>query len=292
MKSKKLTAAMLALLVCAAMTGCGQIESSSRSGNEAQEQETVVTEAEISEAEEDSSEETAEESSLAEEESSEDESEEEISQEAESSEEQEDPSEDEGSEVNNDEDPSNLADFDIDVNEDGTVTEYYSQGMLSVPIEDMQAEMLKGNGIVSCDIVGPNMSGYMVLKTTFTPEGYEAYSAEKKAGCKESLDEMFLINRFNAVTSVSYNDDFTDFYIYVSDADTFFNGTGSGEYFDGRDKENCYSLIETPMTIYHVYNLDEDDVTITMHFIDSSGNEFLTDVFDDEDRSAFARRDE
>lgn len=285
MKSKK--AAVLVLLMSyAVVSGCGKVEEYHRVGDG--EPETLVTDAEDDP--EEKSSEKFDESSEAEDERVKEEVE--SSQMDENSEDHDEPSKDDSNLSNSPEDTSDLADFDVDLNEDDTVSEYYSQSMLPVPIEDMQKENLKSSGVVSCDILGPTKRGDMVLKTTFTEEGYDAYSSKMKAEIKESLDEMFRINRFNSVTSVSYNDDFTDFYIYVTDADTFYNGTGSGEYFNGKDKEKCYSLIEEPMTQYHVYNLDDDDVTITMHFIDDSGTEFLTDEFDDEDRSVYVRRDE
>ena len=39
----------------------------------------------------------------------------------------------------------------------------------------------------------------------------------------------------------------------------------------------------------HVYALDDDDVTITYHFIDADGNEFLTDVLDDNERQSLKK---
>ena len=170
----------------------------------------------------------------------------------------------------------------IRANDDGTVSEYLSTALYQETADELIAIQNDQPGVISCRVAGKDDSGTEVLETVYNEEGFAHKQDFIYGSCRDNTDWSFTANTFNAVTGVSYNDDFTDFYLTVSDKDKFYT---AGEYgdavFESDDELGCVSLLESNAQMYHVYKMDYDSVTLTMHFVDADGNEFLTETFDE-----------
>ena len=171
-----------------------------------------------------------------------------------------------------------LGDIGIEKNDDGTVTMMFSYAFLFGDIDSAIEHYSELDGFIKSEIKGTDEDKFSKhLYLTFTAEGYQAIADEAMETFKYSIASV--PNDYDTVTDLKYNDEFTDFYIYTTNQTDFENS----------DDISITEDIEYHTTFYHVYALDDDDVTITYHFIDADGNEFLTDVLDDDERQSLKK---
>lgn len=104
-----------------------------------------------------------------------------------------------------------------------------------------------------------------------TREYYEEALQKAKEECSRIMDEIVPKGDYPTITNIEYNDDFTEFYITVTDEESYNNSLDSMFMF----------YVYYAAGIYHAY-AQTQDVTITVHMIDQNNNEFATEVITDE----------
>lgn len=161
------------------------------------------------------------------------------------------------------------SDLDIVNNSDGTVTIVLADTGLPLA-DDMIQRYSLHDGMVKKEVTASQRADSAELTyLTFDAESFRDVADNAMSTCKEALDAT-LTDRpdlYSSITAISYNDEFTDFTISVTNKEDFENNS---------DKE-ITADIEKYAAYYHAYAGD-DAVTYTFHFIDADGNEFLKDV--------------
>lgn len=171
-----------------------------------------------------------------------------------------------------------LGDIGIEKNDDGTVTMMFSYAFLFGDIDSAIEHYSELDGFIKSEIKGTDEDKFSKhLYLTFTAEGYQAIADEAMEAFKYSIASV--PKSYETITDLKFNEEFTDFYIYTTNQTDFENS----------DDISITEDIEYHTTFYHVYALDDDDVTITYHFMDADGNEFLTDVLDDNERQSLKK---
>ncbi|WP_024858557.1 LptM family lipoprotein [Ruminococcus albus] len=158
-------------------------------------------------------------------------------------------------------DPS--GDVAVAKNEDGTIT-------VAIPSNSITNEEANysDHHIIKKEEVKSDENADMTYITI--DENYYNTLAEKNINSsRETLDDLIAngLDSYETVTDITYNDDLTDFTIHVKNR----------EAFEKSEDKEITSVIESAASDYHTYSLHED-VTLTFHFVDADGNEFLKEV--------------
>lgn len=267
---KKIYALSAAIILSLSLCACGNVTQPAASSEAVSEKAAESISESAAEAEESSEEET--ESSAEDTQSSETITESQADSKEETSESQAENETPDSDSDNNEQ----LGDFGIEKNDDGTVTMMLSDAFL---VEDESISYYSGlDGFIKSEIIDTDEDGNPKhVYLTFTEEGYKTIADEGMQSCKYMI--VFVPKSYETITDLKFNEEFTDFYIYTSNQKDFENS----------EDKSITGDIEYITTFYHAYALDDDDVTITYHFIDADGNEFLTDVLDDDERQSLKK---
>ncbi|MCR5542453.1 MAG: hypothetical protein K6F71_16735 [Ruminococcus sp.] len=148
-------------------------------------------------------------------------------------------------------------------NDDGTIT-------VAIPTDGITSEEANysDHHIIKKEEVKSEENADMTY-FTFDEEYFNSLAEENINSSKETLDVLIAngLGDYETITDITYNEEFTDFTIHVT----------SKEAFEKSEDKEITSTIEQAASLYHTYSLHED-VTLTIHFVDADGNEFLKEV--------------
>lgn len=104
-----------------------------------------------------------------------------------------------------------------------------------------------------------------------TREYYEDAFSKVKTECIRIIEEIVPSGDYPTIAKIEYNDDFTDYYVTVSDVDDYNNSWDSMFMF----------YLQFASGYYHDF-AQTQDVTVNVHMMDPENNEFATENLTDD----------
>ncbi len=101
---------------------------------------------------------------------------------------------------------------------------------------------------------------------TLTEEKYNEFRDALEVSTRQSVDELLDKGNYSTIDSITYNDELTDFYVTLADYDAYQNSMDS------------VFKLQIGLSVGFYHTALQEDNTLTIHYLDQSGNEITSEV--------------